>query len=282
LQQGSLDLMMIVVVGISYEDSWTVMHTFGCCYSYLGLQVTSQKFRPPFKFPGAWAGTFACSGLHGVGISCGQEKWDKAKRLLDEIQVKLDSSGHLTHKSLEQKRGFFVHLQHTYPCKGFHLTLDSWRANRDADGWCISPSAMDRSELWEDTLPEWCDSDTQSLAPKFAFPAPRLWDDLRCLLLLLFSPASPPTHTLSSSHILVALYGFGDASGSGFGSSSVLRDGCTLFRHGLWGKDSTDESSNYRELANLVTAIEEGLALGELINSELFIFTDNSMAEGAY
>jgi hypothetical protein len=80
----------------------------------------------------------------------------------------------------------------------------------------------------------------------------------------------------------VALYGFGDASGSGFVSSITLPDGCTLFRHGLWSDGVDTASSNYRELNNLVSAIEEGLTLGHLSNTELFIFADNSTTEGAF
>jgi hypothetical protein len=55
-----------------------------------------------------------------------------------------------------------------------------------------------------------------------------------------------------------------------------------LFRHGVWGKDADDESSNFKELRNLVEALEEGAASGELHNSEVFIFTDNSTAESVF
>jgi len=41
-------------------------------------------------------------------------------------------------------------------------------------------------------------------------------------------------------------------------------------------------SSNYRELRNLVDAVEAGVASGDLADAELFVFTDNSTAEGAY
>lgn len=45
----------------------------------------------------------------------------------------------LDRKELEKDRGFLVHLSMVYPTlvpylKGFHLTLESWRPDRDAQG----------------------------------------------------------------------------------------------------------------------------------------------------
>jgi hypothetical protein len=45
------------------------------------------------------------------------------------------------------------------------------------------------------------------------------------------------------------------------------------------GKDVEDESSNYRELRNLVETVEEEAVEGYLEGGELWIFTDNSTAE---
>ena len=41
-------------------------------------------------------------------------------------------------------------------------------------------------------------------------------------------------------------------------------------------------SSNYRELRNLVETVEEEVFEGKINGSELFIFTDNAIAEGCY
>jgi hypothetical protein len=76
-------------------------------------------------------------------------------------------------------------------------------------------------------------------------------------------------------------YGFGDASGSGFGSAVQGPDGL-WYRHGLWGSDTNKKSSNYRELCNLVETIEEGVCNGTLKGAELFLFTDNTVAEAAF
>ena len=74
---------------------------------------------------------------------------------------------------------------------------------------------------------------------------------------------------------------FGDASSTGFGST-MMRPRGIHGRFGLWGKDEEDKSSNYRELRNLVEMVEEEAREGYLKDSELWLFTDNSMAESCF
>ncbi len=64
----------------------------------------------------------------------------------------------------------------------------------------------------------------------------------------------------------------------GFGSTVKQPTG-VHGRFGLWGKDSEDKSSNYQELHNLVETVEEGARMGYLTNEEMWLFTDNLMAE---
>ena len=78
-----------------------------------------------------------------------------------------------------------------------------------------------------------------------------------------------------------ALFGFGDASGGGFGSSWSTDKGIN-YRFGTWGSDMDEESSNLRELHNLVETLEEIAISGELNGKEMFLFTDNSTCEAAF
>ena len=71
-----------------------------------------------------------------------------------------------------------------------------------------------------------------------------------------------------------------DSSG-GF-EATVERPGGIQGRFGLWASDVEDESSNYRELRNLVETVEEEATAGHLINGELWLFTDNSTAESCF
>ncbi len=160
--------------------------------------------------------------------------------------------------------------------------MDSWHPHRDHEGWKLSASDSTVA-YWNDTLEQWeyASSYDSRDPPNSVTPAPRLRSDVESLLLLMASEI-PPVRHIRSSKISVAIYGFRDASGSGFGGSFGLPNGDVLFRYGVWGRDSESASSNYRELNNLVMMIEEGIHSGELLHSELFVFTDNTTAESAY
>jgi hypothetical protein len=239
-------------VGPSEEECWEVTHTLASRYCYLGHQISSRKTRLPSQQPGAWAGSHVVIHEGGIGVTCGSDKWAKGQRLLKELQEELLASPRLRHKPLEQKRGFFVHLQRTYPCitpflKGMHLAIDSWRPGRDLEGWKAGHTLM---ETDPDMALEWNISDSSD-APEFVTAVPRLHDDLECLLHL-FSPPHPPICFARSTKIVTATYGFGDASGEDFGSSFCLPNGTIIFRHGTWGRDADSTTSNYRELLDLV------------------------------
>lgn len=84
------------------------------------------------------------------------------------------------------------------------------------------------------------------------------------------------------------MYGFGDASGAGFGASwctqekgSATPTGVSS-RFGRWGTEGEGTSSNFRELQNLVDTLDELGQKGELMGAEVFIFTDNATAESDF
>jgi hypothetical protein len=92
--------------------------------------------------------------------------------------------------------------------------------------------------------------------------------------------------------VVHVFYGFGDASGKGRGSTfqgfktvpHPAEDAALnlVYKVGVWGTDVETESSNYRELANLVEDTEAEARSGALRDTELFLFTDNSTAESAF
>ena len=79
-----------------------------------------------------------------------------------------------------------------------------------------------------------------------------------------------------------AIFGFGDALGSGFGASVKIGD-ITVWQSGqwTWTFKQEQESLNYRELGNLVQVLEGLAGKGSLDSCEIFMFTDNSTAESA-
>jgi hypothetical protein len=109
---------------------------------------------------------------------------------------------------------------------------------------------------------------------------PRLQWDIDALASLM-SASEPLVHQIRCKKSLKAYYGFGDASGYAFGGS--IQAGEDLwYEYGQWSTDVEENSSNWRELANLVNFIERSLKQHELAGSELFIFTANQTAESAF
>ena len=54
------------------------------------------------------------------------------------------------------------------------------------------------------------------------------------------------------------------------------------FRIGLWTMEEEEESSNYKELKNLVDMVEGEATGGRLCDCKFFLFTDNSTAESCF
>ena len=110
---------------------------------------------------------------------------------------------------------------------------------------------------------------------------PRFQSDLEALVCLTQSQTPVLRPIRRSSWVLTAFYRFGDASSAGFGASIERPNGLHT-QYGLWPRDVEDQSSNYRELKNLVDTVEEESKAGYLQGSELWLFTDNSTAESCF
>jgi hypothetical protein len=90
-------------------------------------------------------------------------------------------------------------------------------------------------------------------------------------------------------------YGFGDASGKQFGTMLSKSYNCQRqlskrkedsrgvhFQVGLWIAQEEEESSNYKELRNLVDTVSQEAKAGRLRECKFFLFIDNSTAEGCF
>ena len=292
-------------------------HTVSTKQAYLGIQDALRKLRAAggTKRPGAWAGSSVCvEEDKGVVVLTSQEKWNRLKSI---CQYWLDQLNRgdimLEFKRLRSDRGFLVYVTQVYPSmkpyvKGFHLSLESWRGGRDAEGWKIKSerkkgiqdtdtdaevndempldSNLDRmedikEELMRQTLVGGSeDSRNDGPTSGLTEAVPRFKEDLEALLQLA-QDDEPILRCVRSKHTLTAFYGFGDASSGGFGSTVERPDGLHG-RFGIWGSDNEEQSSNYRELCNLVETVEEEAKGGHLKDGELWIFTDNSTAESCF
>jgi hypothetical protein len=230
-----------------------------------------------------------------ISQSITAEKWAKGqnavKSLLDVID---ENEGIVDYKSLERVRGFLCHLSMTFEVitpflKGFHLVLAKHLPRRDEDGWNFSEKhymsylhqklADDEVSKTEAELMLKAAEEQGPEAPKALPATERLKQDLYALGEIL-KPASPPDVLIRSNAVLQVLYGFGDASGKGFGSTLLSNRGMK-FRIGLWETDAEDESSNWKEFENVVEALEEEGQSSSLDGCLVYFFTDNSTVEAA-
>ena len=281
------------IAGNSVENAWQVARQVASRLQYLGMQDAPRKRRPPSQNPGAWAGSVFRISSESVAKTVSQEKWDKAKAITQDLSRLLlqgpECGVVLNYKDLERKRGFLGHLCMTFRfiipfMKGLHLTIDSWRPLRGRDGWKLPRDEWDSwydfmlSEKMEG-LSDSSSGINSSSHPEVVTAVPRLFDDVAALMTF-FQPDHPPEVKVRLAKCLYVVYGFGDASGGGFGSSIQVRNGIS-YRMGVYGPDGEGVSSNYREFSNAILALEEEADTGSLKDTLVFFFTDNSTVEAA-
>ena len=284
--------------GQSKKQCYGVSRRVAARCNYLGQQDAARKRRRPAKHPGAWCGAIVVNlGPEGLFVTCSREKWNKAKGYISDLRDQLNSGvTSVNRKDLERKRGFLVHISRTFSfitpfLKGIHHTLESYRPGRDAEGWKWDMkywsqylSGESGTEFFGDELQEEVASHkrkhTPDLPPQEVAVVTRLMFDVEALWRF-FNREEPPLRLVRGRAIHEVLYGFGDASGSGFGSTWEV-DGKLHFRLGVWKSDGEGTSSNFRELKNLVDSLKEMASKGALKGREVFMFTDNSTADHAF
>ena len=285
--------------GNSEDHCFQVARQVAARTNYLGQQDAPRKRRRPSQTPGAWAGAMVVHRKEeGLFVTCSQDKWSKGRGYVEELYetVVTGNTSFLNRKALESMRGFLVHLSRTFTSitpylKGIHNTLESWRSGRDEDGWKLTDTEwlayLAGQEGMEDVTKynlkqkrKQFRDEHEGTAPSEVAVVARLSNDLTALWRL-FKPEQPPLRLIRGRAIAKAIYGFGDASGSGFGSVWQSDSGLH-YRLGTWGRDKDSESSNFRELKNLVDTLLLMDKRQDLDGKEVFIFTDNSTAERAF
>ena len=120
--------------------------------------------------------------------------------------------------------------------------------------------------------------DVSSLeAPLWITPVPIFHQCLK-VLSKMFERELPTIVTVRSTTCQVVVYGFVDASGSGFGSTLLVK-GNIEYRIGTWSSKEDINSSNWREFENLVCEVEQAGTRGWLNNGTVVIATDNQVME---
>ena len=132
-----------------------------------------------------------------------------------------------------------------------------------------------------DESDEWLEINSGPECPTFVCAVPRLSGDIEAMQTLC-SCEKPPQQRVRCRNVGRAYYGFGDASKSSFGAT-VQIDDVLEYEYGQWTTEAGEtNSSNWRELNNLVEALERTFSTHELGGCEFFMFTDNSTAESCF
>jgi hypothetical protein len=126
--------------GLSEGECWRASQRVSATLASLGTQDAARKRRLLHLDAGAWRGTVVNTSGGEVAVLAAPVKWLKLKSILAWLAQELDDAEGIDHKLPEQKRGFLVHMVQTHPSlnphlKGVHGTLDSWRCDRDVNGF---------------------------------------------------------------------------------------------------------------------------------------------------
>ena len=216
------------------ELAWLAGSQLAKTCSYLGIQDAARKRRAPSQSPGPWTGVVIQSEAGNILVNgkivwktCAQDRWDKARHTVRALRqhyeerklVPCQNGVMLNHKLLLSKRGYLTHMGRIFPdlvpyLKGLHLTIDSWRPGRDADGWRYS----DGSFLTDGTgfAIDVCES---AEAPTDVRAVPRFETNLFALERLTRTE-EPPRIPVRPTDFAGVFFNFGDASGTGFGQTT--------------------------------------------------------------
>ena len=293
------------VVGSTYELCWEATRRATSVLNYLGIQDAARKRRFPSQTPGLWSGNLMNSEDEPKqGVS--QERWDELRGYLSYLMKLKKVEKAIPRKEFQKIIGKFCHASQKYDyikpyLKGMYLALYKWIGNKDSDGWPVKDcdTSMDSyaysniaGELEDTFLAGSLDGEGDSFfdsnfgsgssvgAPPTVSFTNLLWEDLQALDKF-FSDTKTYMRRIRPDSKMGVVYGFGDASGGGFGST-YTQAGRINYRHGIWASYISEESSNYRELRNLVESIAEECKEGKLKDVQLFLFTDNWVAESAF
>jgi hypothetical protein len=276
--------------GPTEEECWKATRKFASMCNHYGIQDAPRKRRPPRLDAGAWAGSAVHADGGEVGVRVSQDKWNKTRTIIGRMVSELDeyyvlealgeSPKGIDRKCMESDRGFLNYVTQAYPAmvpylKGVHLTIDGWRPDRTDQGWKRRRQEIEALRRNGDL-----DGYDHRESPVYVKPVPRYRGDLRALEKLTEAP-TPPKRKIRSKVVIHVEYGFGDASGKGFGSTITV-NGIILWRAGQWEASYEEESSNLRELENIVRALEEYFEETGERDVELFMFTDNFVTECAF
>ncbi|KAL7567919.1 hypothetical protein ACA910_019632 [Epithemia clementina (nom. ined.)] len=110
--------------------------------------------------------------------------------------------------------------------KGIHLTLESWRSDRDHEGWKLTPGELALLRMGREE-PGSAEEHSGEKAPATVKPVSRFAEDVAALKSLT-SGEKPPRVLARPKESAVTAMMFGDASGAGFGTSLWIQEAANI------------------------------------------------------
>jgi hypothetical protein len=284
--------------GHSPELAWRTARVYGSGCSKRGIQDASRKRTSPMVTPGPWAGMVTHTERGSVVGMLSQEKWDKTRRMIEEL-LEMIPKGPLPLQWMLEIRGFLMYIVRTYTwmnpyIKGMHNMIDSWQEGRAEDGFKLMAKERQRlqslllearglpcrraEEGWEDQAATLSQGLDERVASETVMPVERYLQDLECLQELTLTE-EPPKQLYRATH-QSALFVIRDASGKAKGSAVVEQYGVG-YESGTWNLEWRLKLSNCREAESLTDRLEHLVGEGSLQNHEVFLITNNSAFKGA-
>jgi hypothetical protein len=269
--------------------------------NWVGNQADDKKYRPPTCRPGAWKGEIMHTDQPLPRKSTTTKKWVRFK---DGVSWVLDNSRTVSVLSTAELRriaGLGINVTDVYKdarcyLKGFFNAVESFRANRDLNGWRLQvemeAGLNSDSELRDDsglTISqletameaaeelELQDASTAKAAEGYPLTTkitPELISHCEALLDL-FDSDTPRTVFIRPASAHSYRYYVGDASREGLGGATQFPDGSIKGRRGVWNADFAEGGSNLREAQNQVNHLIREIRAGMHDGCELWAFTDN-------
>jgi hypothetical protein len=96
------------------EECWLGSHQVGSRLTWLGIQDTPRKKCKASQRSGAWAGSVIHMDGGMVTVLISDAKWNKTKKIIQNLKEQLEKGPELNHKELEKSRGFLIYVSRTY------------------------------------------------------------------------------------------------------------------------------------------------------------------------
>ena len=242
-----------------------------------GNQAEDKKYRPVSLNPGAWIGSMIHTSTPFPLKSTTAKKWRRLRDGLKWLLEKANLESHIDTAELRRMAGLGVHVTEVYTygrsfLKGFFNALESFRGDRDLDGWRLTDRMLAAKAL------ETEDATRREAAEGYPLTT-RITEELvehaQAMLDMFYTeePMAIPIRPTDKSKLR---YGAFDASAEGFGGGTQYPDDHFEESHGLWIAKFADGGSNLREAQAQGNHLLEAIQAGKHDGCELWFFTDNS------